>query len=119
MKLLIYLMAALVPLSAQADTLSVRITIGDMVFAPVGEISLRKNLRTMSTPPYTLIIPSADIEAFSRFTLGAVGQRMEIIVCDQVALSAVVQVEITNPYISIHNAPKGGLLDQFFENGCP
>ena len=107
------------PLSAAADTLPVQISIGETVFAPVGEISLRQNLRTMSTPPYGVIIPPEDMEAFGRFTAEGVGQRMDISVCDQVVLSAVVQVEITSPYISIHNAPKGGLLDSFVANGCP
>lgn len=119
MKIFTYIMALFAPLTATAGTLPVQISIGETVFAPVGEISLQKHLRTMSTPPYGVIIAREDMAAFGRFTATGVGQMMDISVCNQVVLSAIVQVGITNPYISIHNAPKGGLLDDFSENGCP
>jgi len=119
MKFLVFILASLAPISAIADTLPVRISIGDDVFLPQGEITLRQNLRTMSTPPYAVLIPSEDLEAFGRFTAGGVGRLMEVFVCEKVVLSAFVRVEINNPYIAIHNAPKGGLLDQFTKSGCP
>ncbi len=119
MKILIYILALIAPIQAVADTQPVQIAIGETVFAPIGEITLQKNLRTMSTPPYGVIISPEDMEAFGTFTAAAVGQVMGISVCGQVVLSAIVRVEITNPYISIHNAPKGGLLDSFSEHGCP
>lgn len=112
-------MALFAPLAATADTLPVQISIGELAFAPVGGITLQKNLRTMSTPPYGVIIAAEDIAAFSLFTAAGVGQMMDISVCGQAVVSATVQAEITTPYISIHNAPKGGLLDDFSEHGCP
>jgi len=119
MKIFTFILVLVAPLTAAAESLPVQISIGETLFAPVGEISLQKNLRTMSTPPYGIIIAREDMAAFGRFTAEGVGQMMDVAVCGQVVLSAIVRVEITNPYISIHNAPKGGLLDSFSESGCP
>ena len=104
--------------AARAE-LPVRIEIGEAVFIPQAEVSFRQNLRTMSTPPYTLIMRAPDARAFAAFTADEVGQIMDVIVCDEVVFSPSLRTLIPNGRVDIHNAPVGGLLETFIGQGCP
>jgi hypothetical protein len=119
MKNLLQILAFLLPVSACAAPLPVRIEIGDGVFTPQAEVSFRRNLRTLSTPPYTLVMQAPDIEAFAAFTEGRAGQPMQLFVCGEMVFAPDLSAPITNGKISIHNAPEGGRLETFLTQGCP
>ena len=113
-----FLASALLSATA-AQALPVRIEIGDGVFTPQAEVSFRRNLRTLSTPPYTLEMHMTDIAGFAAFTRGRAGQKMRVIVCDEVVYSPDLQAQIEHGKIDIHNAPEGGPLERFITQGCP
>ncbi len=118
MNRLLQILALILPISASAASLPVRIEIGDGVFAPQAEVNIRRNLRTLSTPPFTLELQAPDIEAFASFTEGRAGQPMRVIVCDKVVFAPDLRAPIINGRIDIHNAPKNGQLEQLIEKGC-
>lgn len=113
------ILVLLLPFSASAAPLPVRIEIGDGVFAPQAGVNFRRNLRTLSTPPYTLVMQAPDIERFAAFTEGRAGQPMRVIVCGAVVFAPDLRAPVTNGRIDIHNAPETGPLEQFIEKGCP
>jgi len=104
--------------AAQAG-LPVRIQIGEAVFEPQAEVSFRRNLRTLSTPPFTLKMQAPDIEAFAVFTQGREGQPMQVFVCNEVVFSPDLRQQITNGRIDIHTAMVNGRLEVFVTQGCP
>ena len=119
MKKIIGLLAMILPVSAVAAPLPVRIEVGDGVFTPQAEVSFRRNLRTLSTPPFTLEMQAPDIADFAAFTRGRAGQEMRVIVCDEVVFSPDLRAQITNGRIDIHNAMVNGRLEAFVTQGCP
>jgi preprotein translocase subunit SecD len=102
-----------------AQALPVRIEIGDGVFTPQAEVSFRRNLRTLSTPPYTLEMQAPDIAAFAAFTQERTGQEMRVVVCDEVVFSPDLSAQIENGKIDIHTAMANGRLESFVTQGCP
>jgi len=119
MKKFLQILALILPVSACAAPLPVRIEIGDGVFTPQAEVNFRRNLRTLSTPPYTLEMQAPDIEAFAAFTEGREGQEMRVIVCGEAVFSPDLRAQITNGRIDIHNAMVNGRLETFVTQGCP
>jgi len=119
MKKVLQILALILPASACAAPVPVRIEIGDGVFVPAAEVGFRRNLRTLSTPPYTLEMQEPDIAAFTAFTEGRSGQRMRVIVCGEAVFSPDLRAPVSNGKIDIHNAPEGGALETFITKGCP
>ena len=110
-------MALLCATTAQA--LPVRIEIGEAVFLPQAEVDIRRNLRTLSTPPFTVVMQPPDVANFAAFTHGRVGQDMRVFVCDTVVFAPKLLAVIENGQIYIHTAMANGRLEAFTTQGCP
>lgn len=119
MKKLLQILAFILPVSACAAPLPVRIESGDGVFTPQAEVSFRRNLRTLSTPPFTLKMQAPDIADFAAFTRAHIGQEMRVYVCGEVVFSPTLLKPVEDGAIYIHTAMVNGGLEAFSTQGCP
>jgi len=102
-----------------AQALPLRVQMGEDTFMPQAEVDIQRNLRTLSTPPFTVRMQAPDIVAFAQFTAAHTGMEMQVFVCDEVVFSPVLSAPISDGEIYIHTAMANGRLEAFSTQGCP
>ncbi len=92
---------------------------GGIDFAPEQQVFVQENMRTMSTPAFSLQLTPTDSRRFYTFTQAHIGELMELRVCSEVVMTPRLQTAIPDGQISIHNAPPDSRLAKFLTEGCP